>query len=84
MCIYSIYSTYILNRSACPLVIQSVHVKEGAVITLNPRKCRVLNRDFVFNLHHFDLWNIFQEHNPSIKQDLPVLWFKIEKSGGLL
>jgi len=27
---------------------------------------------------------LFQEHNPGIKQDLPVLWFRIQKSGRLL
>jgi hypothetical protein len=34
----------------------------------NPTKYTVLNGNFVF-----DLDDIFQEHNPGIQQDLPVL-----------
>jgi len=38
------------------------------VIPLNPRKYTILNGDFVF-----DLRDVFQDCNPDVKQDLPVL-----------
>ena len=38
-----------------------------------PKKYTVLNENFVFNLCKFNLHGVFQEHNPSVKQDLPVL-----------
>jgi hypothetical protein len=65
--IHCIYSTYILYRSVCPLVVQSCTVQDENVDPLTPRKCTILNGNFVLNLH-----GIFQEHNPGIKPELPV------------
>jgi hypothetical protein len=39
----------------------------------NPQEITVFNGQSVFDLHNFFLGDIFQEHNPSIKRDLPVL-----------
>jgi len=39
----------------------------------NPQEITVFNGQSVFDLHNFFLGNVFQEHNPSIKRDLPVL-----------
>jgi hypothetical protein len=33
----------------------------------------------VFNLHNFDLRDIFQEHDPGIKQELPYMIKQKEK-----
>jgi hypothetical protein len=35
----------------------------------------VLNWNFVFDLGDFDLPDIFQEHNPGLKQELPVCFY---------
>jgi hypothetical protein len=42
-------------------------------VSPTPRKYIVLNGNFVFDLHDFDLRNIIQECNPGIKRELPVL-----------
>jgi hypothetical protein len=73
MYMYSIYSTCILSRSVCPLVVLSHALYRDEVDNPpTPGKYTVLNGNFVFDLHH-DL----QEHNPGIKWDLSVfvLWF---------
>ena len=75
---YCILSTYILYRSICPLVTQTCTVQNEVVSRLTPRKYIVLNGNFVFDLHNFDLRYVFQEHNPAIKRQLPVLLFKIQ------
>jgi len=41
---------------------------QDEVIPLTPRKYTILNGNFVF-----DLCDVYQEHNPDIKEDLPVL-----------
>jgi hypothetical protein len=43
-------------------------VQDKVLNPLIPRKYTVLNGNFVFGL-----WDVFQEHNPDVKQDLPVL-----------
>jgi hypothetical protein len=39
----------------------------------NPQEITVFNGQSMFDLHNFFLGDIFQEHYPSIKRDLPVL-----------
>jgi hypothetical protein len=46
---------------------------DGVVSPLTPSKYTVFSGNFVFDLHSFDLHNIFQDSNPGIKQDLPAL-----------
>jgi len=58
MYLYCIYSTYILYRSVCPLVIYSDTIQDEVVNPLThppshpppPRKYNVLDGNFVFNL----------------------------------
>jgi len=58
---YCKYSSYILYRSVCSLLIV-IHYIECIVYLLTPRKYNVLNENIVF-----DLCNVFQERNPGIK-----------------
>ena len=44
-----------------------ITLKNEAVNSLTPRKYTVLNGNFLFNLRE-----VFQERNPSIKRDLSV------------
>jgi hypothetical protein len=69
MYIYCIYSTYILQRSVCQLVVQSYVTQDEAV---NSQEMHGF-WNFVFKLHDFNLHDVFQECNPGIKWDLPVL-----------
>jgi hypothetical protein len=48
-------------------------IYEEVVNPLTSWKYTVLNQTFVFNLHNFDLRDIFQECNPGVKLDLPAL-----------
>ena len=50
MYICCIYSTYILYRSACPLVVQSYTKQYYVLNPLNPRKYTVLNWNCALNL----------------------------------
>jgi len=50
-----------------------IHYIDEVVNPVTPRKYAVFNGDFMFDLHSFDLRNIFQECNPGVKQDLPAL-----------
>ena len=43
------------------------------VSPLTPRKYMVLNGNFVFDFRDFDLRDVFQERNPGVKLELPVL-----------
>jgi len=43
-------------------------IQDGGVNALTLRKYNVSNENFAFNLHH-----VFQEYNPGVKQDLPVV-----------
>ena len=72
--IYSIYSTNILYTSVHQRL-QSYTTQVEAVNPLTPENT-VLKGIFVLNLQNFDLHNVFQEHNPSLKQDLPVVLTK--------
>ena len=73
MHIYCTYSTYILYRSVCPLLVQ-LHSMAGKVLNpLTPGKHTVLSWDFVSDLRNFDLHDILQENNPGVQWDLPVL-----------
>ena len=56
------YSTYILYRSVCPLVVQSYTIYDEVVNPLTPTQRIVLNGSFVFKLH-----DVFQEHIPDVK-----------------
>ena len=47
-------------------------MKDEVFSPLTPRKCTVLNGNFVFSLHVLDLCNVFQECILGIKQDIPV------------
>ena len=67
MYMYAMYSTCILSRSMCPLVVKSCTIYDEADNPPAPRKYTVLNGNFVFNLH-----NDLQEHNPGTKWDLSV------------
>jgi len=46
---------------------------DEAVNSLFPRKYTVLSGNFVFSVYDFDLRDCFQERNPGIKRDLPVV-----------
>ena len=59
---YCTYSTHILSKSVCPLVVQSCTTWDEVVNPQTPKQCSVLNGNFVF-----DLSDVFQEHNPSVK-----------------
>ena len=63
------YSSDMLYRSVCSLVIQSYILHDEVVTLLTSKKYTVLNQNCVFDLH-----NVFQEHNPVIKQDVPVMF----------
>jgi len=54
--------------SVCPLVALSHTIQDGGVNALTLRKYSVSNENFAFNLH-----NVFQEYNPGVKRDLPVV-----------
>jgi hypothetical protein len=41
--------------------------QDEVVSSLTPRKYTVLNGNFVFDMHDFDLLDIFQECDPGIK-----------------
>jgi len=45
-----------------------IHYIGGGCQSPNPRKYTVLNENVMF-----DLCDVFQEHNPGVKQDLPVI-----------
>ena len=62
MYVYCIYSTYILYRSVCPLVVQSHTIQDEVLSPLTPRKYIVLNGNSVF-----DLRDVFQERNPRVR-----------------
>jgi len=64
----AMYSTYALYRPVRPLEIQSYTTEHVAVNLLTTMKHAVLNCNFVF-----DLRDVFQERNPSVKRDLAVL-----------
>jgi poly(A) polymerase Pap1 len=64
MYIYCIYSTYRLYRSTCQLVVQSYAIQDEIV---NSQEMHGLNWNFVFELHDFNLHDVFQECNPGIK-----------------
>jgi hypothetical protein len=72
----TLYTVHILHRSICPLVVQSYTIYDEAVSPTTPRKYIILNRNLEFNLHDFDLHDVFQEHNPGIKQELLVHHFE--------
>ena len=61
MCIYSIYTKYILCRSVCPLVLQWYTIQDEVVNPLTRRKYTVLSGNFVF-----DLCDVFQECVPGL------------------
>jgi len=44
-----------------------IHYIDEVVSPLTPRKYTVFDRNFVFDLHNFDLCDIFQECNPGIQ-----------------
>ena len=69
-----IYSRYILYRPVCPTVVQSNTVQDEVVNHLTPRKYSVFNENVMC-----DLWDVFQEHNPGVKQDLPVIQNTIQQ-----
>jgi len=62
MDVYCLYSTYILYRSVCPLVVQSYATEDDVINPLTSRIYTALNGNSVF-----DLRDIFQEHIPGIK-----------------
>jgi hypothetical protein len=72
ICMYGIY-THTPYRSVYLLVVHSYTIEDEVANPLAPRKYAVLNGNFVFNLHNFNLYDFFQEHNPGIKRDLPVV-----------
>jgi hypothetical protein len=64
---YRIHSTYIPYGSACPQEVQLYTIQDEVVSPLTPTKFTVLSGNFVFDLHDFDLCNVFQKRNPGIK-----------------
>jgi hypothetical protein len=72
MYVYCIYSRYMLYRSVCPIMIESYTISYEVVNSRTPRKCTVLNTNFVLNLGDFDLRDVFQERNAGVQRDLHV------------
>jgi len=67
MCI--LYTQYIYTAELCMSTSGIViHFITKAINPLTLRRYTVLNGNFVF-----DLRNVYQEHNPGIKRDFPVL-----------
>lgn len=62
MYIYCIYSTYVLQRSVCPLLIQLYTIQDKVVSPLTPMKSSVLNGSVVLNMCY-----ICQKCNPGAK-----------------
>jgi hypothetical protein len=51
-----------------PTYSTGAHVHNDKVVSpLTPRKYIVSNVNFVFDLHDFDLRDVFHEHNPGVK-----------------
>jgi len=75
MYIYFIYSRYMLYRSLCPLLIWSYIIQDEAVNPLTHQAVHCFKWEFCVQLH-----DIFQEHIPAIKRDLPVLLFQLVHS----
>jgi len=65
-CTYCIHSRYRLYRSICSLMVLWYTTKDEGVNPLHPQNT-VLNGNFVI-----DLRDVFQEHKPGVKWDLPV------------
>jgi len=49
-----------------------IHYEGQGCHTLNPRKYNSLKGNSVLDLYYFHLHNLFQDHNPGLKQDQPV------------
>jgi hypothetical protein len=61
MYVYCTYSTYILYRFVCPLVVQSYTIQDEVVTPLTPRKYTVLNGNNEFDLHDVNMFDVFQD-----------------------
>ena len=84
LCIYSVYSICILKQ-VCMSTVGVVFAHTGRSHQY-PNLQEIQGFKWWFCVWFAPFWfmELFQEYNPGMKQDIPVLWFRMRKSGKLL